>query len=67
LQAQKLNEEEKRFRYGRSDTDTLIRFQGDLLKARETAAAAKYRYYASLIDLSLKEGTLLNHYWEGAL
>ncbi len=60
-------EEEKRFSHGRSDTDTMIRFQDDLSNAREEAAEAKYKYYAAVIDLSRREGTLLKRYWEGPL
>lgn len=63
LQQQKLNEEEKRFRYGRSDTDTLIRFQEDWLKAREGELEAKHLYQTALVDLAVKEGTLLSRYW----
>jgi outer membrane protein TolC len=67
LQRQKLDEEEKRFRYGRSDTDTMIRFQEDWLKAREAELEAKHLYQTALVDLAVKEGTLLDKYWEGKL
>lgn len=62
-----MEEEEERFRYGRSDTDTLIRFQEDWLKAREAELEAKHLYQTALVDLGVKEGTLLNKYWEGKL
>jgi outer membrane protein TolC len=62
LQQQKFQEEEKKFRYGRSDTDTLIRFQEDWLDARGAAAAAKHRYHTAMVDLALKEGSLLDKY-----
>ncbi len=62
LQAQKLKEEEKRFNLGRSDTDTLIRYQEDLIKAQQAAVADKYRLHSALIDLKLKKGTLLGQY-----
>jgi outer membrane protein TolC len=64
LQAKKLEEEESRFNVGRSNTDTLIRFQEDVIRARELAALAKYQYMAALIDLEVEKGTLLNTYWE---
>lgn len=64
LQKQKLEEEEKRFRYGRSETDVLIRFQEDWLEAEEAAAAAKHRYHTARVDLALKEGSLLDKYWK---
>ncbi|VAX37344.1 hypothetical protein MNBD_UNCLBAC01-882 [hydrothermal vent metagenome] len=59
LQTQKLEEEEKRFNQGRSDTDTLIRFQEDLARARSDAASSKHRYHTALVDLKQKSGVLL--------
>ncbi|MCD4781035.1 MAG: TolC family protein [Candidatus Omnitrophica bacterium] len=67
LQAEKLKEEEKRFNRGRSDTDTIIRFQDDTSQARIEAAEAKFQYYISKIDLFKKEGTLLHQYWDGKI
>jgi len=66
LQAKKLQEEEKRFNQGRSNTDTLIRFQEDLVRARGDAAEAKHRYHTAIVDLQQKSGVLLEGY-EGAL
>lgn len=65
LQKKKFEEQEKRFSRGRSDTDTLIRFQEDFLKAQKEAAQSKYEYQLSLIDLKREEGTLLKEYWNG--
>ena len=67
LQERKLAEEQKRFNFGRSDTDTIIRFQEDLLQAKWKAAQAIYDYLISAIDLRKKEGVLLNTYWEGSI
>ena len=67
LQAKKLAEEEKRFRSGRSDTDTIVRFQEDLIQARWKVAQAKYNYHAAIIDLKREEGILLKQYWDGEL
>lgn len=67
LQSQKFDEEMKRFQSGRSNTDTIIRFQGDVLEAKSAAAESKYRYAASLIDLMEKKGTLLEQYWDEKL
>ncbi len=64
LQAQKLEEEGKRFRQGRSDTDTLIRFQKDVVQARAEAAAAKHRYHAAMVDLETRSGVLLGKYFD---
>ena len=67
LQERKFAEEQKRFNSGRSDTDTVIRFQDDLLQAQWKAAQAVYDYEVSTIDLRKKEGTLLGMYWEGKI
>ena len=67
LQGMKMEEEEKRFRYGRSDTDTLIRFQEDVVRAKSDVASAIYRYHAALVVLRETEGVLLKEYWKGEL
>jgi len=64
LQVQKLKEEEKRYSYGRSDTDTLIRFQEDAVRAKGAVAQAMHRYYTALVTLHRKEGGLLKSYWD---
>ncbi len=63
LQTQKLTEEEIRFSQGRSDTDTLIRFQEDLIQAQLLTAEAKHRYHLALIELNQKKGVLLTQFW----
>ena len=67
LQSQKLAEEQNRFQLGRSDTDTVIRYQRDLLTASLAAAEAQYQYQLALVDLRRIEGRLLNDYWDGAI
>ncbi len=67
LQGDKLKEEEKRQKYGRSNSDILIRFEEDLLTARLQAAYDLFRYRVSLIDLDLAQNTLLDKYWEEEL
>jgi len=62
LQAQKLEEEEKRFNLGRSDTDTLIRYQEDVIQAKQLSVLAQYQFYSALVDLELEKGTLLANY-----
>ena len=64
LQSKKLEEEEKRFSRGRSDTDTIIRFQKDLSQAEIAASHAKFRYISAVVDLRKNEGVLLNKYWD---
>lgn len=65
LQKRKFNEENKRFLSGRSDADTLIRFQEDWLNAQLATLQAQYRYRLALIDLSQQKGELLKTYWNG--
>ena len=67
LQAQKLEGEVKRFRSGRSDADTVIRFQEDLVLARSVVAESIRRYHDALVDLRKGEGILLKKYWEWEL
>jgi len=64
LEESKLKAEEKQFKHGRSDTDTIIRFQQDVLQAEAQALEANYSYRLGLIDLRLSEGSILNPYWE---
>jgi len=64
LQLQKLEEEKKQFNFGRSDTDTIIRFQEDVIQAQWKALQDKFNFQVAKIDLRLKEGTLLNKYWK---
>jgi len=67
LQESKLNEEEKRFKLGRSDSDTLIRFHDDLLSAKISLADSLYAFYSEIIDLKVKENSLLEEYLENVL
>ena len=59
LQRLKLVEEEKKYKYGRSDSDRIIRFQEDLLHAEILALKAVRDYMRSLVDLYLTEDTYL--------
>jgi len=67
LQTKKALEQERIFKQGRSSSDTVIRYQEDALFARIEAAQAFYAYYASLIELKRRQGTLLKEYWDGAI
>ncbi|MFC1709556.1 TolC family protein [Candidatus Omnitrophota bacterium] len=67
LQGAKLDAEEKHFRLGRSDSDTLVRFQDDLLQARISLSLSLYKFYSDLVDLRLKENSLLEEYWKDTL
>ena len=55
LQRKKLEEEEKKYGYGRSSSDLIIRFQEDYLNARILALKALNDFKNSLIDLYLAE------------
>lgn len=67
LQRAKLGAEEKRFRLGRSDSDTLVRYQNDLLQAQISLSLSLYQFYSDFIDLRVKENSLLDEYWEKVL
>jgi len=64
LQKRKLFEEMKRFRYGRSSTDTVIQFQEDLVQAENDMIDVMHLYYTALVDLRWREGALLKEYWD---
>ena len=67
LQARKLAAEEKRFQAGRSNTDTLIRYQDDAVQAQWRAAQAMHRLHVAVVELQKREGSLLDQYWDGAI
>ncbi|MFC1646436.1 TolC family protein [Candidatus Omnitrophota bacterium] len=67
LQEAKLDAEEKRFRLGRSDSDTLVRYQDDLLQAKISLSLSLYKFYSDLVDLRVKENSLLEEYWTDEL
>ncbi len=67
LQKEKLEAEGKRFKYGRSSSDLIIRYEEDFLNARLSLANDLYNYKISRIDLDLAENSLLNRYWKGKL
>jgi outer membrane protein TolC len=67
LQKEKLSEEIKRFHYGRSDTDTIIRFQEDFVQAENKVASSIHQYHTALVELKQKEGKLLKEYWNEEL
>ena len=62
LQAAKLGEEEKRFRYGRSSTKSLIDYQNDLLRARMSEARELLAREKARVDLEKEMSVLLEKY-----
>lgn len=67
IHQKKLAEQIKRLNYGRSDSDTLIRYEEDLLAARLSLAYYLFRYRISLIELDLVQNSLLDKYWKEPL
>ncbi len=67
LQNGKLQEELKRFNYGRSDSDIVIRYEEDLLSSKLNLAQALFQYRISLIDLDLSKNALLSKYWSNKI
>jgi len=61
LQNGKLRQEEKRFEYGRSSSDTLIRYQEDLLNAKLATQKAYLDYRISILELMGAEDSFLKH------
>lgn len=67
LQEGKLKEEMKKVRAGRSGSDTVIRYEEDLLRAHMALRYAFLQYRISRIRLESAKQTLLDSVWEGAL
>ncbi|MFC1674618.1 TolC family protein [Candidatus Omnitrophota bacterium] len=67
VHTEKLQEQVKRLNYGRSDSDTLIRYEEDLLQARRSLANYQFDYRVSLIELDSAKDSLLAKYWKGPL
>ncbi|UCD55436.1 MAG: TolC family protein [Candidatus Omnitrophota bacterium] len=59
IQALKFEEEEKKLKYGRSNSKTLIDYQNDLTLATINEYDALLQYYSSLIDLENAKDMLL--------
>jgi len=67
IHRQKLDYQLKRLKSGRSDSDTLINYEEDLLKARLSLAEYLFKYRVGLIELELVQNRLLDHYWQEPL
>ncbi|MDP8265885.1 MAG: TolC family protein [Candidatus Aceula meridiana] len=64
LESKKFFELQKIFSYGRSDIDTLIRYQREASLAHQSAALAAFNYQVALIKLRMSEGILLTESWQ---
>lgn len=62
LQTKKFDQESKRFQYGRSSIDQIIRFQEDVLTARHRASEARKDFLIAVIELQRRQGVLLQRY-----
>jgi len=60
LQKKKLEEEMRQFGIGRSDSDRIVRFQEDFLRARKLALNALKDYKEALVDLYLAQNVYLD-------
>jgi len=67
FQKQKLEQEEKNFAMGRSNVNTLVTFQQDLLEAKMQSVQALYEYYEANVNLALAEATVLTPYMDISL
>ncbi len=67
LHKQKLKEQVKRLHYGRSNSDTLIQYEEDLLKAKRSLAQSLFKYRVGLIELEVTQNILLDKYWQDPL
>lgn len=67
IHRQKLDYQIKRLKSGRSDSDTLISYEQDLLSARLSLAEYLFRYRAGLIELELTQDSLLDKHWQEPL
>ncbi len=61
LQEGKLSQEQKKFRHGRSNSDTLIRYQEDLLNARLKTLKAYLDYKIYILELRDAEDSFLKY------
>jgi len=44
--------------------DTIVRYQNDALAAQKQAVHALFDYKVALINLNVKQGVLLQQYWQ---
>ena len=67
IHRKKLAEQVKRLHFGRSNVDTLIDYEQDLLDARRLLAEKLYDYKVALTELDLIKNSLLDQYWQEPL
>lgn len=67
IHRKKLDYQIGRLRSGRSNSDTLITYEEDLLRARLSLSEYSSRYQIALIELELAQNRLLDKYWQEPL
>lgn len=67
IHEKKLKHQIKRLKFGRSDSDTLLRYEEDLLNTRLELVDYLFQYKVSFIELELAQNTLLDKYWKDSL
>lgn len=63
----KLQKQIKRLKFGRSDMDTLIDYEQDLIVSRRLLALRLFDYRLATTELDLIKNSLLDKYWQGPL
>ena len=67
IHKKKLDAEIRRLNFGRSNADTIIRYEEDVLNSRLSLVSYLFKYRKSLIKLELIKNTLLDKYWKEPL
>ncbi|RKY33068.1 MAG: hypothetical protein DRP74_00755 [Candidatus Omnitrophota bacterium] len=67
MHRKKLDEQIKRLNYGRSNSDTLIRYEEDLLQAQLALSEYLYQYRICRLELELAKNSLFERYWKEPL
>lgn len=60
-QYQKMLGETRKYEQGRSDSDSVIRYQNDYIDAKKLALRSQVDYKLALVDLQLVQGTLVDY------
>ena len=67
INERKVAQQIKRISYGRSNSETLIDYERDLITSRLFLAQNLFNYRVALIEMELVQNTLLDKYWKDPL
>ena len=67
INERKVAQQIKRINYGRSNSETLIDYEEDLIRSRLFLVQNLFNYRTALIELELAQNTLLDKYWKDPL